>query len=86
MLSTSPTTSNAAATRLLCRFQEARQATASACLELSAEDQMVQSCGEASPTKWHQAHTTWFFETFLLSKHLPGYQAFHPDFHWLFNS
>ena len=47
---------------------------------------MVQSCDEASPVKWHQAHTTWFFETFLLSPHLPGYTVFHPDFHWLFNS
>ena len=47
---------------------------------------MVQSCPEASPAKWHQAHTSWFFETFVLSSHLSGYRAFHPDFHWLFNS
>lgn len=47
---------------------------------------MVQSCPEASPAKWHQAHTTWFFETFVLTPHLPGYRCFHPDFHWLFNS
>lgn len=47
---------------------------------------MVQSCAEASPAKWHLAHTTWFFETFLLSEFLPEYRPFHPDFHWLFNS
>jgi ergothioneine biosynthesis protein EgtB len=47
---------------------------------------MVQSCAEASPAKWHLAHTTWFFETFLLSEFLSGYRPFNPDFHWLFNS
>ncbi len=47
---------------------------------------MVQSCPEASPAKWHQAHTSWFFETFVLIPFLPGYRAFHPDFNWLFNS
>ncbi|WP_047490350.1 ergothioneine biosynthesis protein EgtB [Terriglobus sp. TAA 43] len=71
---------------LLQRFLAARQATEEACRTLTAEDQMVQSCSEASPTKWHQAHTSWFFETFVLAKFLRGYQPFHPDFHWLFNS
>ncbi|MGI4755820.1 MAG: ergothioneine biosynthesis protein EgtB [Janthinobacterium lividum] len=71
---------------LLRRFQAARQATTHACAALSAEDQMVQSCPEASPAKWHQAHTSWFFETFVLTPFLPGYRSFHPDFHWLFNS
>ncbi len=71
---------------LLKRFQAARQATSSACASLSAEDQMVQSCSEASPAKWHQAHTSWFFETFVLTPYLPGYRNFHRDFHWLFNS
>jgi hypothetical protein len=47
---------------------------------------MVQSCAEASPAKWHLAHTTWFFETFLLQEFLAGYREFHPDFRWLFNS
>ena len=47
---------------------------------------MVQSCAEASPTKWHQAHTSWFFETFVLKPFLAGYRDFHSDFHWLFNS
>ena len=53
--------------QLLRRLQAARQATSHACANLSAEDQMVQSCAEASPAKWHQAHTSWFFETFVLS-------------------
>lgn len=71
---------------LLQRLLDARRATSAACATLSAEDQMVQSCAEASPTKWHQAHTSWFFETFVLTPFLPGYRPFHPDFHWLFNS
>ncbi len=47
---------------------------------------MVQSCPEASPAKWHLAHTTWFFESFVLREFLPAYRLFHPDFSWLFNS
>ncbi len=47
---------------------------------------MVQSTPEASPSKWHLAHTSWFFETFVLREFLPGYTPFHPDFLWLFNS
>jgi ergothioneine biosynthesis protein EgtB len=53
---------------------------------LSAEDMTVQPMDDASPTKWHLAHVTWFFETFILAKHLPGYQAFDPDFNYCFNS
>ena len=68
------------------RFCSVRQQSVSLCAPLTAEDMMVQSCPEASPAKWHLAHTTWFFETFVLSEFLPGYKAFHPDFHWLFNS
>ena len=47
---------------------------------------MVQSCAEASPVKWHLAHTSWFFETFVLREFVAGYQPFHPEFRWLFNS
>jgi ergothioneine biosynthesis protein EgtB len=68
------------------RYTEVRSATEHLCAPLSAEDQMVQSATECSPAKWHQAHTTWFFETFLLAPHLPGYQAFNPAFRFLFNS
>ncbi len=47
---------------------------------------MVQSCAEASPAKWHIAHTAWFFESFILREFLPGYKLFNEDFPWLFNS
>jgi len=53
---------------------------------LSPEDQMLQSMPDASPTKWHLAHTTWFFETFILKTHDSGYQPFDPRFTYLFNS
>lgn len=71
---------------LLTFFCTVRQQSLALCRPLSAEDMMVQSCEEASPAKWHLAHTTWFFETFILAEFMPAYKPFHPDFHWLFNS
>ena len=53
---------------------------------LSPEDQVVQSMEDASPTKWHLAHVTWFWEAFVLSEHLPGYTLCHPDYNFCFNS
>src|ERR1700716_4227217 len=53
---------------------------------LTPEDQLIQSMPDASPAKWHRAHTTWFFEQFLLGEHCSGYQPFHPDYAFLFNS
>jgi ergothioneine biosynthesis protein EgtB len=53
---------------------------------LSAEDQVVQSMPDASPTKWHRAHVTWFFEEFLLRKYAPNYERFDERFAYLFNS
>ena len=74
------------ACRLLSRYQAVRAATLTLIAPLSPEDLMVQSCPEASPAKWHLAHTSWFFETFVLREFLARYREFHPDFHWLFNS
>ncbi len=68
------------------RFESTRRLTEALAAPLSAEDQTVQSMADVSPTKWHRAHTSWFFETFLLSPSLPGYDLFHPDFGFLFNS
>jgi ergothioneine biosynthesis protein EgtB len=75
-----------ASSSLLDQYRAVRAASLALIAPLSPEDLMVQSCAEASPAKWHLAHTTWFFETFLLRDFLPAYQDFHPDFHWLFNS
>ena len=74
------------AAALLTRYRTVRAATAKLCSPLSPEDLMVQSCPEASPVKWHLAHTSWFFETFVLREFVPAYTLFHPDFPWLFNS
>jgi ergothioneine biosynthesis protein EgtB len=71
---------------LLDRFRSVRAATMQFCAPLTPEDMMVQSCAEASPVKWHLAHTSWFFETFVLAEFIAGYEPFHPDFKWLFNS
>src|SRR6202012_1047853 len=71
---------------LLARFRAVRSATMQFCAPLTPEDMMVQSCPEASPLKWHLAHTSWFFETFILSEFVAAYKPFHPDFRCLFNS
>jgi ergothioneine biosynthesis protein EgtB len=68
------------------RYDEVRALTERLAAPLSAEDQTVQSMPDASPTKWHRAHTTWFFETFLLVPRQRGYQPFDPQFGYLFNS
>ena len=75
-----------AANPLLKRYQSVRGRTQSLAAPLSAEDMVVQSMPDASPAKWHMAHTTWFFETFLLSENVPGYTPFDPAFGYLFNS
>jgi len=73
-------------TEIGARFSTVRQRTISICEPLTAEDMMVQSTPEASPLKWHLAHTAWFFESFVLREFLPDYRPFNPDFVWLFNS
>jgi ergothioneine biosynthesis protein EgtB len=71
---------------LAATFRAVRSETERRAAPLSAEDQLVQSMPDASPIKWHRAHTTWFFEQFLLVPHVKGYKPFHPDFAFLFNS
>ena len=71
---------------LLALFLETRAYTEALCHPLSAEDHGVQSAEIVSPTKWHLAHTSWFFEEFLLKEYLPFYRSFHPQFRFLFNS
>jgi ergothioneine biosynthesis protein EgtB len=75
-----------AAASLLERLRAVRAETLARAAPLSAEDQCVQSMPDASPTKWHLAHTTWFFEVLLLEPHLPGYRVFDRRFFELFNS
>lgn len=67
-------------------FARVRAETEARAAHLSAEDQIVQSMADASPTKWHRAHVTWFFETFLLEPHDPAYRIFDERFPFLFNS
>jgi len=73
-------------TKLLTAFTAVRQQTERLTESLSAEDMLAQSMPDASPAKWHLAHTSWFFETFILLPFLPDYRLFHPFFPVLFNS
>ena len=67
-------------------FRAVRAETERRAAHLSPEDQIVQSMADASPAKWHRAHTTWFFETFLLKPHAANYREFDERFGFLFNS
>jgi ergothioneine biosynthesis protein EgtB len=71
---------------LAARFAAVRAQTLALAAPLAPEDCALQSMPDASPVKWHLAHTTWFFETFVLGEHAPGYTAFDPAFRVLFNS
>jgi ergothioneine biosynthesis protein EgtB len=68
------------------RFVQVRAATEALIAPLSAEDCQVQSMHDASPAKWHLAHVTWFFETFVLERFEPGFTPFDPAYRVLFNS
>ncbi|HUN68649.1 MAG TPA: ergothioneine biosynthesis protein EgtB [Burkholderiales bacterium] len=68
------------------RYPLVRGATEALAQGLSAEDCALQSMPDASPVKWHMAHTTWFFETFVLERHASCHEPFHPAFRYLFNS
>jgi ergothioneine biosynthesis protein EgtB len=77
---------SSAADKLLARFHEVRNFSAKLADKLAPEDCVVQSMPEVSPTKWHLAHTTWFFETFILKKWVSGYRDAVPEYAYLFNS
>ncbi len=67
-------------------YQAIRDETEALAAPLTPEDQQIQSMADVSPTKWHRAHITWFFETFLLLPHLPGYEAYDEMYQFLYNS
>lgn len=71
---------------LMERYLGVRRFSEALCAPLAIEDYGLQVSVEASPPKWHLAHVSWFFETFLLRHFVPGYQVFHPQFAYLFNS
>ena len=71
---------------LLDRFSSVRTRSVALAAPLSEADCQLQSMADASPTKWHLAHTTWFFETFVLKAHVPGYKGFQSGYEFLFNS
>ncbi|MFN0090651.1 MAG: ergothioneine biosynthesis protein EgtB [Acidimicrobiales bacterium] len=81
----SPLAPSLAPPALLARLAEVRALTEALAEPLSAEDQQAQSMPDASPTKWHRAHTTWFFEEFVLAA-VPGYERVRPEYALLFNS
>jgi len=68
------------------RYRDVRQLTQSLVAPLSDADATIQSMADASPAKWHLGHTTWFFETFVLRDHVPGYRLYRADWPFLFNS
>jgi len=67
-------------------YSTIRHATETLCEPLAIEDYVIQSMPDASPVKWHLAHTSWFFETFILTRYVATYRPFHPEFNFLFNS
>jgi len=82
--SQSPAANSAAP--LLQRYRKVRDASLNLAGPLAIEDQVVQTMPEVSPTKWHLAHTTWFFEKFILCAHQQGYEPRDQRYHFLFNS
>ena len=85
-LQPAPASARDATSWLAGRYRAVRAATEALATPLSAEDCAIQSMPDASPVKWHLAHTSWFFETFVLGPHLPGYRVHDTAFRFLFNS
>lgn len=67
-------------------YRRVRNRTVQLCEPLNTEDYIIQAMPDVSPPKWHLAHTTWFFEKFILSKYFSNYRLFHPQYNYLFNS
>lgn len=86
MIHSTSITTSAIKLSLVDYYQQVRQLSETICAPLATEDFGIQSMPDVSPPKWHLAHTTWFFETFLLLPNLGGYEVFHPKFGYLFNS
>ena len=81
-----PGTSSARSRRLVEQFRQVRNFSAQLCRHLEPEDYVVQSMPDVSPTKWHLAHTSWFFETFIVKVWMPRYRSEVPQYAYLFNS
>src|SRR5438477_2698218 len=81
-----PPRAKSRAETLLARYHDVRDFSKLLVRGVEPEDCVVQSIPDVSPTKWHLAHTRWFFETFVLKKWLPGYQSEIPEYAYLFNS
>ncbi|MGQ0792481.1 MAG: ergothioneine biosynthesis protein EgtB [Deltaproteobacteria bacterium] len=71
---------------LLERYKSVRRFSEKICETMETEDYVIQSMPDASPAKWHLAHTSWFFETFILSERAKNYKPLNPDYRYLFNS
>ena len=71
---------------LAARYRATRARTEHLCAPLEPDDYQLQSMPDCSPPKWHLAHTAWFFETFVLAPHEPGFRPYRPQFAYLFNS
>lgn len=82
----SPVTTRPDRASLAASYRTVRGETERRAAPLSPEDQVIQSMPDASPAKWHRAHTTWFFEQFILAPHAKDYRVHHPDYAYLFNS
>lgn len=85
-IAATPVRANKGKAELARAYHLVRSATEHLCDPLETEDYVIQSMPDVSPTKWHLAHTNWFFETFMLEPHVPGYRVFDPHYRYLFNS
>jgi hypothetical protein len=81
-----PPSPETSAAGVLDRYRTIRAVTEGIAAPLAPEDCVVQTMADVSPTKWHLAHVSWFFETFVVEPHLAGYRPLNPQYAYLFNS